>query len=136
MAVLTLFVLAGAAGAFGDGPLGRTTTEGQIELTYERFGRTSAPTSVTIRVNTGAADGEPVRFRLDRAFLDDAESLEVRPPDALKGLDDASALFEVPAAGGRGHVELYYKPSRPGVFQTLVTPEAAEPSRLWQLIYF
>lgn len=134
--LLTLFVLAGAGGAFGDGPLSRASAEGATHLTYERFGRTSAATSVVISVETSAADGVPVRFRLRRSFLDDVDELEVRPAGALKGLDEGSALFEVPAAGGEGHVELHYKPGRPGVFHTLVAPEGGQPSRLWQLIYF
>ena len=134
--VLTLFVLAGAAGAFGNGPLSRASAEGATHLTYERFGRTTAATSVVISVETSAADGVPVRFRLDRTFLDGVDELEVRPADALKGLDEGSVFFEVPAAGGQGHVELRYKPGRPGVFHTLVSPENGRPSRVWQLIYF
>ena len=136
VAVLTVFVLAGAIGAFGDGPLSQATTEGQTQLTYDRFGRTSASTKLAISVETAAADGQPVRFRIERAFLADLESLEVRPPDALKALDETAAWFEVAASDGRGYVELHYSPSRPGVFQTLIAPEGAEPSRVWQFIYF
>jgi hypothetical protein len=136
VSVLTLFVLAGAAGAFGDGPLGRATTLGSTHLRYERFGRTTAPTAVAISVVTGVADGEPVRFRMARAFLEDVDFLELRPPDALKAFDQESALFEVAAVGGRGHAELHYKPARPGIFRTAVIPEAAEGAQIWQLIFF
>ena len=134
---LCLFSLAGALGAFGNGPLGRAhTTTDRTELTYERFGRTTAPTSIAISISTAAADGEPVRVRIDRAFMQDLDFLELRPADALKGFDDASALFEVTAAAGRGHVELHYKPSRPGIFKTEIVPEGAAPAPVWQLIYF
>ena len=134
---LCAFVVAGALGAFGNGPLGRAhTSHDRTELTYERFGRTTAPTSIAISIRTTAADGEPVRFRVERAFLGDLDFLELRPPDALKGFDDGSALFEVAAAGGRAHVELHYKPSRPGIFKTDIVPEGGAPAPLWQLIYF
>ena len=136
VALLTVFVLAGAIGAFGDGPLARARTGSHTRLAYDRFGRTTALTKLVISIETAAADGQPVRFSIERAFLEDLESLEVRPPDAFKTLDEASGWFEVAARGGRGYVELHYRPDRPGVFQTLITPEAAEPARMWQLIYF
>ena len=94
------------------------------------------PTLLTITVNAGVADGAPVRFRIARAFLQDVDSLELRPPDALKALEEQTALFEVVAVGGRGHVELRYNPGRPGVLKTTVIPERAEGSQVWQLIYF
>jgi hypothetical protein len=136
VAVLTVFVAAGIAGAFGDGPLARTTTTGSTQIRYDRFGRTTAPVSVAISIATAAADGAPVRFNIDRAFLEDVELVEVRPPDALKRLDDVSALFEVPASGGYAHVALHYKPKRPGLFQTAIVPERGDAVQLRQLIYF
>ena len=135
--LLTLFVIAGAAGAFGSGPLSTITTRaGGTAITYERFGRTTAPTSIAIDVQSTAGDGEPVRFHLDRMFVRDLAFLEVRPSDALKGFDDQRAVFEVHAAGGAGHVELHFKPSRPGVFETAVVPEQGETAHLWQFIYY
>ena len=95
--LLTLFVLAGVAGAFGDGPLGRATTTGGTLLRYERFGRTTVPTLLTITVNAAVADGAPVRFRIARAFLQDVDSLELRPPDALKALEEPDGVVR-----GRG----------------------------------
>lgn len=134
---LTLFVIAGAAGAFGNGPLADATqVDGRTALRYERFGRTTAPTAIEISVNTGVADGEPVRFRLERQFVANLDFLELRPSDAFKGFDGEDAMFEVSATNGRGEVELHYKPHRPGVLATNVVPEGAERARLSQLIYF
>ena len=136
VAALVLFVFAGAAGAFGDGPFSRITTDGPTRVHYERFTRASAPTSMAISVATTAADGEPVRVRIDRALLDNLDFLEVRPGDALKSLDAEGAWLEAPAAGGRGEFELRYKPRRAGILRSLVAPERDEPTRLWQLTYF
>jgi hypothetical protein len=135
--ILALFVLAGAAGAFGNGPLSRaTTTAGNIELRYERFGRTTARTTIEVTVTTGAVDGEPVRFRLERVFVEHLDGLELRPEDVFKGFDDTHAIFEVPAVGGRGHVELHFEPRKPGLRQTSVVSDGTEPAYLRQFIYF
>lgn len=136
VAALTLFVFAGAAGVFGDGPLSRTATEGSTRVNYERFTRASAPTTIAISVATTAADGDPVRVHIDRALLDNLDFLEVRPGDALKALDAEGAWLEAPAAGGRGLFELRYKPRRAGILRSLVAPERDAPTRLWQLTYF
>jgi len=134
--VLTLFVLAGAAGMFGNGPVSHATTSaGGIELRYERFGRTTAPTTIEVTVTTGAADGAPVRFRIERRFMERLDQLELRPEDVFKGFDDTHALFEVAAVGGRGHVELHFKPQNPGLRQTSVVTDGAA-AHLRQLIFF
>jgi hypothetical protein len=137
LVALTLFVGAGAFGAFGNGPIARVSTQaGGTVVTYERFGRTTAPTSVVIEVSSAAGDAQPVRFRLEREFMRDLDFLEVRPSDALRGFDAHSAIFEVDAESGSGHVELHFKPNRPGVYQTTVTPERGSVVRLWQFIYY
>jgi len=134
--ILFLFVVAGATGAFGNGPLSRaTTTAGGVELRYERFGRTTAPTAIEITVTTGAADGEPVRFRIERRFMERLDQLELRPEGVFKGFDATYAVFEVPAIDGRGHVELHFKPQNPGVRDMSVVSDAGT-AQLRQLIFF
>lgn len=134
---LTLFVLAGAAGAFGDGIISHATVrvDGTV-VSYERFGRTSSATMIAISVPAATADGQTVRVQLDRQFLQQLSILELRPPDALKRFDDRSVTFEVPASGGRGHLELYYRPNHFGLLRATVASEASTPTEVWQLIYF
>jgi hypothetical protein len=136
VAALAIFSLAGAAGAFGDGPVSATTHHaGNTTVTYQRFARTSAATELTVEVETTAADGEPVRLLLDRDLLDRISNLEIRPPEALKGIDAAAALFEVPAYNQRARLELHYRPDAAGLLRTGVGPSGSTPARVWQLIY-
>ena len=137
LGLLTLFAVSGALGAFGDGPLAHGVIHGDgVEIEYERFGRLSAATAVTISVFGSVPDGEPIRFRLERAFLDELDYLDIRPGDALTTYAATDAIFEVPALKGRGHLQLRYKPRRPGVLQTRVTPEAGTGTLLRQFIYY
>lgn len=135
--LLTIFAVGGALGAFGDGPLAHAVVRGDgVEINYERFGRSSAATAVTIAVSGAVADGEPIRFRLERAFLNQLDYLDIRPGDALTAYAADDALFEVPAQQGRAHLQLRYKPRRPGVLETLVTPEHGTGTQLRQFIYY
>jgi hypothetical protein len=134
---LTAFVAAGAAGAFGGGPLSTVTTRaGGTAVTYERFGRTTAPTVLAIEVSSTAPPGKPVTFRLDREFMRDLDFLEVRPASAFRGFDADSAIFEVEPIANTGHVELHFKPRRPGIYRTAVTPEGGTRTTIRQFIYY
>lgn len=134
---LGLFVLGGVAGLFGDGPLSSTVAQaGDTHVRYERFGRMTSPTRVSITVQTAARDGEPVAIRMERAFVERLSMLEVRPTDALVGYLDEAALFEVPATGGRGHLELQYKCNDFGVLRTAIATGSGPPVAIWQLFYF
>ena len=135
--VMSLFALAGAAGAFGNGPLSDTTIRANgIEVQYERFARSTFRTQIEVTVDTSAADGQIVRLRLAGEFLKRISMLEVRPPDAQKASDEQSAIFEVPASRGKARLELHYEPERFGILRTPVAVDGAGTTSIWQLIYF
>jgi len=71
-AVLTLFVAAGLAGAFGRGPLsaGSATTSNQSRVEYERLLRFKTPTSYRLTLKPDATTGaDEMRVRVDAALL-------------------------------------------------------------------
>lgn len=73
-AVLSLFVLAALAGAFGHGPLSSAeATAGTVQVRYERFVRWETPT--TLEVTAGA----PGSFVLGAAYLARVRVEEIHP---------------------------------------------------------
>jgi hypothetical protein len=135
--VLLVFVLAGAAGAFGGGPLSRATgaTAG-LDVEYERFGRITYRSSVNIRARTTAADGQPVKLAVSRQFLQNVAMLEVRPADSDKALTDDSVIFEIPAAAGAAHLELHYEPEAVGALDIVVSSDRGSSVAVRQLVFF
>jgi hypothetical protein len=134
--VLVLFIIAGASGLFGGGPVSHATARsGAIEVGYERFGRLTHHTATRIRVTTTAADGQPVTVYVDRDFLEHVSLLEIRPAGAQKALDADSAIFEVPAAQGAAHLELHYEPQRFGSLQIQIGT-GPERVAVRQLVFF
>jgi len=134
---LLLFVIAGAAGLFGDGPLSHVSNASQgMLLEYERFGRATDVTTLAVTVETAASDGNAVRVRMPRTFLSKVWVVETRPQDAFRGFEGDAAVFQVDAADGRARFELLYKPNRFGVLRAVVQPENGTASELRQLIFF
>lgn len=135
VAVLTLFVLAGLAGAFGNGPLANTeVTSGAATIRYERFARQTYRTEVEIFV-TGTND-ETVQVAVSRAFLDHIDVLEVRPPDTLKRLERDVAVFEVASSQGAATIVLRYEPKSYGVLDADIVVKGQPPAHLRQIVFF
>jgi hypothetical protein len=80
-AVMTVFVLAAAAGVLGSGPLShaRADLPGTMSVEYQRFARFETNETLTVRLEPAATGADTVRLSLDRAFLDAARMASVLP---------------------------------------------------------
>lgn len=97
-AAMALFVLAGAAGAFGRGPISSAwvASSGQaLRVDYERFARHGAPTEFRVTVAAAAVEGENLRLNLSRQFLHRQHVEEVQPPpdSTLVSADTITYVF-------------------------------------------
>ena len=136
LVLLSAFVLAGAGGLFGNGPLSETTVDaGAVSLRFERFTRQTFRTHLEISAETPGPDGL-VEIRVAREFLSDVDVLEVRPASALKRLDRDVAIFEVPSAAGNATLQLLYEPKRYGVLRTDIVVGAQPAAHLRQIVFF
>lgn len=98
-----LAVLLGAAllGLFGAGPVSRTSIAvAGVQLAYDRFVRTSAPTVLELVVQPEATGSEAV-VALDHAYLERVRVREIVPqPKRAEARADAVAfVFEAAGAG-------------------------------------
>lgn len=133
--ILTLFVLAGAAGLFGNGPLSQVVeTSGVLTVTYERFTRQSVHSELAIEA--GVPPAAAAEIRVAREFLDMVDLVDVRPVGALKRLEENAAVFEVPAPGGRVWLQLRYAPQRYGVLRTDIVVGSGAPAHVRQIVFF
>jgi hypothetical protein len=134
--LLVLFVLGGAAGLFGDGPLSHTTvTNGPAMVSFERFTRQTLRTALEVDVDA-PGPARVVEIRIGREFIANIDFLAMRPVAALKRLDDHAAVFEVPSANGRAILELQYKPMHPGLLRIAIGVEARPAAELRQIVFF
>jgi hypothetical protein len=134
--LLALFVLAGAAGLFGNGPLSHAmVTSGAVSVTFERFTRQTLRTALEVAADAPMT-GAPIEIRVGREFLSAIDVLETRPFDALKRLDADAAIFEVPSSGGKAFLQLQYEPTRAGLLQTDVSVGAQSTAHVRQIVFF
>jgi hypothetical protein len=134
-AILSVFVIAGVAGAFGSGPLSRTRVQdGSVTLEFERFTRQTFRTQLDISI--AGLTGASQEIRIPREFLRRIDMLEMRPVGSLKRLEEDVAIFEVPVANGTAGLELLYAPNFFGVLQIDIAAGTAPSARVRQIVYF
>lgn len=132
---LAVFVIAGAAGVFGNGPLSSAVLQqGATHITYERFTRQTVLTGIAIAVSGLSED--KVDISVSREFLQNLMELEVRPDSVTQRVEADAIVFEVPVTTGTARVELHYKPRDFGLYRADVGVKGASAARFWQLIYF
>jgi hypothetical protein len=135
LGLLTLFVVAGLAGAFGNGPLAATTIRsGNTTIRFERFTRQTFRTELEVSIS--GANTPTISITVPRTFLDNVDMLEARPLDSLKRLDDDLATFEVPARNGAASLVLHYQPKNYGVLHADVSAGQQPPVRVRQIVFF
>lgn len=87
---LVLFLLAGAAGLLGNGPLsGTTLSRGAFAFEYGRFVRYGANAELEFKLAPGAMQGDKVRVWLDRQYRDRIGVRAIEPvPDSVEAAPD------------------------------------------------
>lgn len=134
-AVMTLIVLLGLLGAFGNGALSHAVEEsGTLRVEYERFVRAAAPSELKLRVTHPA---EVVHLQIDRPYLDAMPYQHIYPePQSVQG--DARHLVLTFDASPPDALEISIdvKPRRIGtVHATIRDVDAGTPLSWRQLVY-
>lgn len=102
--IMTLVVLAGLVGVFGDGPLSEarsTSSNGRLELTYSRIIRNQGLNQLEVRWDQDAE--EPTRLRISQDFLVSNQLVAINPPPTTSFAQGGDMIYEFPSPGPRGH---------------------------------
>ena len=94
--VMGLIVVLALSGVFGVGPLSWSTVtadDASVEVSYPRFTRNGAPSTLSLRVPaTAAADGQ-VRVWIDGEYLEALEVTSITPEPASQISDGGGVVF-------------------------------------------
>jgi hypothetical protein len=109
---LATIALGGLLGAFGQGVLAQaegTSTEGTLQVRYERVVRRLAPAEVEFTVAPGmaGADGR-VRLWLDRAYAEGLQIRQVQPEPAEVSVTPALLLYSFAVSDGGRPVRITF----------------------------
>lgn len=102
--VMALIALAALLGVTGSGVVARATTGdagSRLQLTYSRFDRLDAPTTLDVQIAGDAVTGEQVALWVDRDYFQSLQIEQVVPePEAVRGAGDRlTYVFGVDAPG-------------------------------------
>lgn len=135
LVVLTMFLVLGAAGLFGNGPLSRVqSTTGNLTVEYERFTRQTTLHEIVVEAATGGIPEARISF--DKSFLDQYVIEETRPRQAKTEDHGDRLTFLVPTIDGMARLALRLEASNPGLFSTRVSLEGGSSSEIRQLVFF
>lgn len=138
--VLTLVLLAGLLGLFGDGPLSRAgagAPDGPLRVEYDRFGRLLGETELRVQLGAGTARDGTVRLWLERDYLDRMRPRRIAPePEGVEaGPDRLIYTFRVADAGAPAQIIFTLEPAALGAGGAHLGLVDGPTVRLDQLIY-
>ena len=118
-ALMTLTALAALLGLTGRGPLSRRLASAPgtpLQIQYERFERSGAPSVLRFRIGPGAARDGKARLWISRRYME-AVVLEAVLPEqeSVRGRRDRfEFVFEVPEPGRPATVLFHFRPEKAG----------------------
>ena len=141
VAVLTVFVGASAAGAFGGGPASETvagSASGKLQIEYQRFLRRDASEVMVITAPT-APGTHDIEVALNAEYLSRVQITEVFPQPAESTSHRYGKLrFNTDGSGESIEVRLHYQARVPGFMTAHIAVTGAgapEQARIRQLVY-
>jgi hypothetical protein len=138
--VMSVLLLGGVAGAFGNGPLSKSTVHppgGQVEVRYARLARRETPALLELRFDKQPVAVGKVRVRLNRELVHRLRIKEIIPaPQATEPMaDGARFTFTTDPTSDSSAVVFVQDPSTPGIVEGEVTVDGADPVRFRQFVY-
>lgn len=138
--VLTLLLLGGVIGFFGHGPLSEATANpsgSEMQVQYDRLARRETPALLQLRLDKSAIASGEVRIRFNHALLDCMQLKQIIPePVTTQPLaDGARFIFRTDPTRESALIVFVANPTKPGLVESEVAIEGAEPVRFRQFVY-
>ncbi len=137
---LSLLLVGGVAGLFGNGPLSKATAEppgGEMRVRYDRLARRETPAILELHLDKRAIASGQVRIRLNRDLVERLRLKDIVPdPLSTEPLSDGARFtFRTDPTHDSATIVFIEDPSRPGIIDGEVAVEGAEPVRFRQFVY-
>ncbi len=117
--VFLLILIADVLGCFGRGPLAKArtaTSDGSMNITYERVERFGTPSILTIHFGKSAIRDGKVQLWVSDSLIKELGNQRVVPQPASSTLDGKGILYTFPVTPHPNSIEFALEPSSPGIF--------------------
>lgn len=118
--VFTLIVALDIAGVFGRGPVAKvhkSTPDGAMNLTYERFQRFQTPSIISIHFGPNAVRDGKLQLWVSQSLITKAGNQRIIPQPASSELKDQGLLYTWAAGQNPDSADFAVEPSSPGVYR-------------------
>jgi hypothetical protein len=130
--LFTLIIVLDLAGAFGRGPLAkaeRHSSDGTIDVKYERIERTESPSILSIQFGAPAIHDGKIKLYISQSLVKELGTQRVIPDPQSTTVGDAGLTYTFPTSHTPATVDLALQPSGPGIYQFTIGVVGASPVR-------
>ncbi len=127
--IFTLIIVLDLSGLLGRGPLAkaeRRTTDGTIEVKYERIERSESPSIMTIQFGQSAIHNGKIQLYVSNSLVKPLGTQRVIPAPQETIIGDGGLTYTFPVSKPPASVDLELQPAEPGVFDFTVGVVGAE----------
>ena len=117
--VFSVLVLLDLAGAFGRGPLAQAhvaTTDGAMNVKYERIERTGTPSVLRVTFGEGAIHDDKVQLWASENLVSKLGNKQIAPQPATSTIGGDGLHYTFPATTQPAEVVFSLQPSAPGLY--------------------
>jgi hypothetical protein len=128
--VFTLIIVLDLAGVFGRGPLAkaeRRSTDGSIDVKYERIERTDSPSIMSLQFGPQAIHDGRVMVYISQSLVKELGTQRVIPDPERTTLGDGGLTYTFPISKTPASVDLALQPSGPGIYRFKVGVAGDQP---------
>lgn len=139
-AVMAVVVVSAVAGLFGAGPVSSTTaesTDGSLEVEYDRFIRYAGTSSLSMTLSPDAVEGGKATVYLSRDLVDRWKVEAVTPTPSTESSSEEWVIYEYDVLGETPpRIQVRYRGNHLGRHDGSVRAgEDGAPVDLWQWIH-
>jgi hypothetical protein len=122
--LFTLIIALDLAGAFGRGPLAHArlaSTDGSLEVRYDRIQRTGTSSLMTIELNAPSVQGDRATLFVSDELVRHLGAQRIIPQPAMTRVGGGGLTYSFLAAGQPVIVRIELEPPAPGVFRFVLS---------------
>jgi hypothetical protein len=128
--VFTLIIVLDLAGLFGRGPIAkaeRHSTDGTIDVHYERILRTNSPSILTVRFAQSAIRDGKIHLYVSESLVKALGTQRVIPAPQDTVVGDAGLTYTFAASRPPASIDLALQPAGPGIYDFTIGVLGAQP---------
>jgi hypothetical protein len=128
--VFALIIVLDLAGLFGRGPIAkaeRRSTDGTIDVKYERIERTDSPSILSVRFGNAAIQNGKISLYVSESLVKSLGTQRVIPAPQSTVVGGGGLTYIFPASGTPATVDLALQPAGPGIYDFTIGVVGAQP---------